>query len=148
MQVALSSIPAISAEPPAPISSRTRWAGRVLTALPALALLFDAAGKLAQPAPVVEACARLGISPDAAFAIGLIEIACVALYVLPRTAVLGAVLLTGFLGGAVAIHLRIGDPLPSHTLFPIYVGAVCWVGVYLRDARVRAVAKALLGGQR
>jgi hypothetical protein len=71
-------------------------------------------------------------------AIGLLELACVALYLIPRTAVLGAILATGLLGGAVAMHLRVGDPYPSHTLFPIYVGALLWAGLFLRDARVRA----------
>ena len=73
--------------------------------------------------------------------LGVLLGACLALYLVPRTAVLGAVLMTGYLGGAIATHLRIGDPLFSHTLFPIYIGAMLWGGLYLRDARVRAAVQ-------
>ena len=128
-------------------TKRTRWAGRILTAIPASLLTLDAAMKLAHPQPVSEAFTRLGIPQHAAPVIAIIELACIALYLVPRTAVLGAVLLTGFLGGAVATHLRIDDPLASHTLFPIYMGIVVWLGVYLRDARVRSLAKTIFGGQ-
>src|SRR5690349_16822158 len=98
----------------------TRWACRILTALPALFLAFDAAIKLANIQPVVDASVRLGLPPELAPLIGVIELACLALYLIPRTAPIGAVLLTGFLGGAIMTHLRIGDPLPTHTLFPVY----------------------------
>jgi DoxX-like family len=73
-----------------------------------------------------------------ALGIGLLELACIVVYVIPRTSVLGAVLLTGFLGGAISVHLRIGDPFLSHTFFPIYVGALLWTGLFLRNDRLRA----------
>jgi hypothetical protein len=122
-----------------PTTSLSRWAGRVLTAIPVLFLAFDVAIKFAAPPAVAEASARLGLPPDLAPRIGLILAACLALHVVPRTAVLGAVLLTGYLGGAVFVHMRVGDPLISHVLFPIYVGALLWGGLYLRDPRVRGL---------
>lgn len=121
--------------------SAARWAGRVLSGLPVAFLIFDAAIKFAHPAFVTEAAARIGFPDSLTVPLGVILSACLALYVVPRTAVLGAVLLTGYLGGAVAIHLRVGDPLFSHTLFPIYFGVMLWGGLYLRDARVRAAVK-------
>jgi hypothetical protein len=129
------------------VSTRTtpktsaRWAGRILSGLPVAFLIFDAVLKFVHPAFVTEASARIGFPDHLTLTLGVILSACVALYVVPRTAVLGAVLLTGYLGGAVAIHLRIGDPLASHTLFPIYFGVMLWAGLYLRDARVRALVK-------
>ncbi len=84
-----------------------------------------------------EAMATLGYAPGAAVLIGVVELACVALYLVPRTAVLGAVLLTGYLGGAVAAQLRIEAPLASTLLFPVYLGVAMWAGLWLRDARVR-----------
>lgn len=130
----------LEAAPPAiaPISKRARLAGRIITAVPALFLSFDAVMKLAHHPAVAEASARLGLPEHTSRTIGLLEIACLALYLTPRTAMLGAVLLTGFLGGAVAIHVRVGDPLATHTLFPVYVGAMSWVGLALRDGRARA----------
>lgn len=95
--------------------------------------------KLIHIAPVVEASAKLGLPDHLAGGLAVLLLACLALYVVPRTAALGAVLLTGYLGGAVAIHLRIGDPLLSHTLFPVHVGAMLRAGLLLRDPRVRAV---------
>jgi len=119
-----------------------RWPGRVLSGIPALFLAFDAAMKLANPAFVAEASVKAGIPAELAVPLGVILAACLALYLIPRTAPLGAVLLTGYLGGAVLTHLRIGDPLISHTLFPIYVGALLWAGLYLRDDRVRRLLAA------
>src|SRR5205085_4975358 len=120
-----------------------RWAGRVLSGLPVAFLIFDAAIKFAHPAFVTEASQRIGFPDHLALPLGVILSACVALYVVPRTAVVGAVLLTGYLGGAIAIHLRIADPLLSHTLFPIYFGIMLWGGLYLRDARVRAAVRSV-----
>jgi hypothetical protein len=125
-----------------PISTRSRWIGRALTALPVLFMAFDAAMKLAAIPPVIEAFLRMGLPPELAPAIGALELACLAVYVIPRTAPVGALLLTGFLGGAVALHVRLGDPLGSHTLFPVYCGALVWAGLFLRDARVRALVAA------
>ena len=87
--------------------------------------------------PVQDANRVLGFPPGAALGIGLVELVCVALYLVPRTAVLGAVLLTGYLGGAVSAQLRIEAPLFSTLLFPVYLGTAVWVGLWLRDARVR-----------
>ena len=128
---------------PAPATTRPRrWPGRVITAIPVLFLAFDVAIKCANPPAVTEASVRLGLPPELAIVLGVILAACLALYVIPRVAPLGAVLLTGYLGGAVLTHLRVGDPLISHTLFPIYVGALLWAGLYLRDDRVRRLLAA------
>jgi hypothetical protein len=124
-----------------PPKSATVWAGRVLSGLPVAFLMFDAALKFAHPAFVTEASERMGWPDHHTAILGVVLLAAVALYVIPRTAVLGAVLLTGYLGGAVAIHLRIDDPLLSHTLFPIYFGIMLWGGLYLRDGRVRAALR-------
>ncbi len=128
--------PTLSAE--RPISIRSRWAGRVLGGVPVLFLLMDSTMKLIHVAAVTEASARIGFPDQLSRPLGLILLACTTLYLVPRTAVLGAVLLTGYLGGAVAIHARIGDPLLSHILFPVYVGVMLWGSLFLRDARVRA----------
>jgi hypothetical protein len=125
---------------PTATSTGMRRAGWIITALPVLFLLFDATIKLLQIQPVVEAFQRLGIPGHLAPAIGTLQLACIVLHLYPPTALLGAVLLTGFLGGATMIHVRVGDPLVSHTLFPAYVGALAWAGLYLRDARLRALA--------
>jgi hypothetical protein len=126
---------------PLPATATRRWifAGRAVTTLPVLFLTWDGVMKLLQPAPVVDAFARLEIPVELSATIGVVQLICVALYVLPRTAVVGAMLLTGYLGGAVMTHLRIGDPLFSHTLFPTYVGGLVWLGLYLREARLRAL---------
>jgi hypothetical protein len=104
-----------------------------------LFLLFDSIIKLIKIAPVVESFAQLGIPDHLAFGIGVLELVCVLLYVIPRTSVLGAILLTGYLGGAIVLHLRVGDPLFSHVLFPVYVGLLIWGGLYLREDRLRAL---------
>ncbi|MGE3631651.1 MAG: DoxX family protein, partial [Sandaracinaceae bacterium] len=115
------------------------WTGRVLTGLSSLFLLVDAGMKLVGSPVVAEASVRLGLPVEIGPAIGAILLACVVLYLVPRTAVLGAVLLTGYFGGAILTHLRVGDPLFTHTLFPIYFGVFVWGGLFLRDARVRAL---------
>ncbi len=122
-----------------PATPSRLWTGRVLTALPILFLAFDGAAKVANVVPVQEAMAQLGYPADVGVGIGITLLACVALYAIPRTSALGAILLTGYLGGAIATHVRIGSPLFSHTLFPIYIAAMIWGGLYLRDARLRAL---------
>jgi hypothetical protein len=124
-----------------PKSSAKSWAGRVLSGIPVAFLAFDVAIKLAHPAFVTEATTRIGWPDATVVPLGILLATCLAIHLVPRTAVLGAVLLTGYLGGAVATHLRIGDPLFSHTLFPVFVGAMLWGGLYLRDARVRAAVQ-------
>jgi hypothetical protein len=114
-----------------------RRVGLGLHALVAAFLLLDAVLHVLEVEPVREAMATLGYAPGAAVLIGVVELACVALYLVPRTAVLGAVLLTGYLGGAVAAQLRIEAPLASTLLFPVYLGVAMWAGLWLRDARVR-----------
>ncbi|MGH9885163.1 MAG: DoxX family protein [bacterium] len=115
------------------------WAGRVLSGLVVLFLTMDAGMKVLSLPPAVEGSTQLGYPESAIVPIGLILLACLVVYVVPRTAVLGAVLLTGYLGGAIATHVRVGNPLLSHTLFPIYVAAMVWGGLWLRDGRVRAM---------
>jgi len=114
-------------------------AGLGISALPVSFLLFDSVIKLVEIQPVLESFAQLGYPVALARAIGVLELACLSLYLLPRTAIFGAILLTGFLGGAISTHVRVGDPLFSHVLFPLYVGALLWGGLYLRDARLRAL---------
>ena len=123
----------------APASKKRIWAGRILSGLPVLFLLFDAIIKLIKTRPVVEAFTNLGYPPDLAVPIGIVLLVCVALYVIPQTSVLGAIFLTGYLGGAVATHVRVGDPLISHVLFPTYVAAMIWGGLFLREDRLRAL---------
>jgi hypothetical protein len=116
------------------------WTGRVLSGLGVAFMLFDGSAKVFDLIPPdVKAANSLGWPDEAMFAVGLIALLCTAVYVIPRTALLGAILLTGYFGGAIASHLRLGNPLFSHTLFPIYVAALFWVGLYLRDTRVRAL---------
>lgn len=110
--------------------------GRILTGLIVLFMSFDAFGKFAKPQPVVDAFTHLDIPIGAAFTIGGICLVCTILYAIPKTAVLGAVLLTGYLGGAVSIHLRAGDPAFPQ-VFPIVMGVIMWAGVYLREPRLR-----------
>ena len=116
----------------------TRRAGTIISALPVLFLLFDGAMKLVQPAPVSDAMARLGYPASLSPVLGVMLLACLGLYVFPRTAVLGAILLTGYLGGAVTTHLRIGDGLFT-LLFPVIIGGLIWGGLLLREARLRAL---------
>ena len=102
-------------------------------------LLFDGAVKVVAPAFAAAHSGQLGIPDDLMFPIGVIELACLAVYLIPQTSALGAVLLTGFLGGAVSTHFRVGDPLLGYTLFPIYVAALLWAGLFLRDRRLRVL---------
>jgi len=122
----------------APVSKKRLRAGRIMSALPALFLLVDAVGKLVKPAPVVEATVRLGYPESVLPGLGVVLTGCVILYVIPRTSFLGAILLTAYLGGATATHVRVGDPL-FPVVFPIILGALIWGGLYLRDGRLRAL---------
>ena len=125
-------------ETAAPSKARL-WTGRVLTILTTLFLLFDAVMKFVQPQPVTDAMARLGFPMYLSVPIGAILLVCTVLYALPPTCVLGAVLLTGYLGGAIVSQMRIGAPLLSTTLFPIYFAVLLWAGIYLREPRLRAI---------
>jgi hypothetical protein len=113
--------------------------GTVLTVLVALFLTFDTVLKVLALAPAVQGTAELGYPLGSVVWIGAIELVCLVLYLVPRTSVLGAVLLTGYLGGAIATHVRVGNPLLTHTLFPLYVGAMLWGGLYLRESRLHAL---------
>jgi hypothetical protein len=114
-------------------------AGTIVTALPVLFLLFDSAIKLAVIQPVVESFIQLGWPTHLAVGVGVLELACLALYLVPRTSVVGAVLLTGYLGGAIATHVRVESPLFTHVLFPVYVATFLWGGLMLREPRVRGL---------
>ena len=110
-----------------------------MSALPALFLFADGVGKLVKPAPVVEGTVQLGYPESVLVGLDIVLLACTVLYVIPRTAVFGAILLTGYLGGAIATHVRVGSPLFSHILFPVYLAVLLWGGLYLRDERLRAL---------
>jgi hypothetical protein len=122
-------------------SNRRLWVGRLLSGLAILALAMDAAGKLLVPELMIANSPPLGLPADPAFhrMLGVILAICTALYAWPRSSVLGAILLTGYLGGAVSAHLRVGSPIASFTLVGVYIGVIVWVGLGLRDARVRAL---------
>ena len=119
---------------------KTIWTGRILSALAVLFLLFDSTGKLLEVQPVIDGTRQLGYPRDIVFTLGVILASCLVAYLIPRTSVLGALLLTGYLGGAVATHVRVDNPLFTHTLFPTYVATLIWGGLVLRDERLRAFA--------
>jgi len=127
---------AIPADPP---SKKALWAGRIISGFAVLFMLFDASMKLVQSPMAVKGTTDLGYPASVIFTLGLIQLVCLILYLVPRTAVLGAILWVGYLGGAIATHVRVGNPLFSHILFPIYVALLLWVGLGLRDARVKAL---------
>jgi hypothetical protein len=122
----------------APRANGLIWTGRVLTALGVLFLVFDAVIKVMQIQPVVDSFNQLGIPTGLAPAIGFLMLACLVVYLFPRTSVLGAVLLTGYLGGAIALQLRVGAP-PFNLLFPLIIAAFLWGGLYLRDPLLRTI---------
>jgi hypothetical protein len=122
----------------ASVSKKALWAGRIISGLPVLFLLVDGVMKLFKPASVVEATVQLGYPEGAIVGIGIVLLACTVLYVIPRTSILGAILLTGYLGGAVATHVRVGAGL-FPVLFPVFFGVLLWGGLYLRDDRLRAL---------
>ena len=124
---------------PGSISKKSLWTGRVFSGLVVAFLLFDAVIHLVRPAPVVEAFAKLGLPLRLAVTLGIIELVCILLYVFPRTSILGAILLTGYLGGAIATQLPRGNSLFGEILFPVYVGVIVWGGIYLRDERLRTL---------
>ena len=126
----MSSLPATPS-----VSKRMLWTGWVLSGLPSLLLLFSGAMKLANPPGLTEGFAHLGLPVSDALGLGLLELGCTVVYLVPRTAVLGAVLLTGYLGGAILTHLRIGEPFILQAL----LGVVLWGGLYLREPRLRAL---------
>ena len=119
-------------------TARARWAGRILSGIAVLFLTFDTVIKVAGAKEAVEGTVELGWQPHHLPILAAIEVVLLVLYLIPRTAPLGTVLWTGYLGGAIATHLRLDNPLFTHILFPIYVAVLLWGGLYLRDPRVRA----------
>ena len=117
------------------VSKKKAWAGRIMSALPVLLLLYSAVMKLLKPPAVVEGFAHLGLPESLARTLAILEIACTIVYLIPQTAVLGAILLTGYLGGAIAIHVRVGDPIVAVIIASVLV----WAGLYLRDDRLHAL---------
>ncbi|TPJ72619.1 DoxX family protein [Mesorhizobium sp. B2-6-2] len=124
-----------------PVSNGALWTGRVLSAAVVLFMIFDGIIKLPPLDVVTQTMAQLGWPDDVGTArlLGVVGLISTALYAIPRTSVLGAILLTAYMGGAISTHVRIGNPLFSHTLFGVYLGIVLWGGLYLRDQRLRAL---------
>ena len=122
---------------PSTASKALFWIGWVLTVLPSLLLIMSGVMKLVQPKEVVAGFKEFGYSESLLLPIGMVELACTIIYLFPRTSVLGAVLLTGYLGGATATHVRAGDGFQF--IFPVILGMVVWLGLFLRDARLRAL---------
>jgi DoxX-like family len=120
------------------VSKKRLWAGRIISLVTALFLLVDAIMKLVKPAPVVEATVRLGYAESVIIGLGIVLLISTVLYLIPTTSVLGAILLTGYLGGAVATHVRVQEGWFS-IIFPVVFGALLWLGIYLRNDRLRAV---------
>jgi hypothetical protein len=121
--------------PAAPVSKVTVWIGRVISAVPVLMLTMSSIMKLVQPPFVMEGMSKAGYTPSGVLQLGIVELACTALYVLPQTAVLGAILLTGYLGGATATHVVAGESWFG----PVGMGVLVWLGLYLRDPRLRVL---------
>jgi hypothetical protein len=115
------------------------WAGRISTGLTVLFMLFDGISKLVMEHHVVEATTKIGYPQEVIRPLGIVLLVCTILYAIPRTAVFGAILLTGYLGGAVASKVRMEDPIFSSILFGVYFGILAWVGLYLRDERLRSL---------
>jgi len=121
---------------PSPNPTWMVWTGRVVSALPVLALLMSGAFKFMKPnEEMVKGLDHIGWKADQLSTLGIVEIACTVLYVIPQTSILGAILLTGYLGGATATHVRVGDPWFA----PVIIGVLIWLGLFLRDARLRAL---------
>ena len=122
-----------------PVSKSRLWTGRILTTLAVAFIVLDGVMKLVKPTFVVKATLELGYPESSIVGIGVLLLVCTLIHLIPRTSILGAVLLTGYLGGAVASNVRIGNPLFSHVLFPFYVAVMVWGGLYLRDTRLRTL---------
>lgn len=119
------------------VSPGRLWTGRVIAGLVSLFLLFDATMKFVQPKPVVDAFVQTGWPIAVSSTLGALLLVSTVFYLIPRTAILGAILLTGYLGGAVAANVRLQNPLFSHTLFPVYFGVLVWGSLWLRDPQLQ-----------
>jgi hypothetical protein len=122
----------------APVSKKMLWAGWIISAVPAAMLLLSCALKLMRSPQVLEEFARLGYDERVILGLGITELLCAVIYLIPSTSVLGAILMTGYLGGAIATHVRVGDPL-FNQITPGVLGVLVWLGLYLRDPRLRAL---------
>jgi len=129
----------VSTAPPWTASKKARITSYVLSGIACLFLAGDAVGKLVAMPEAVEGTSQLGWPVGVLRPLGVVQLVCLALYLVPRTTVLGALLWTGYLGGAVATHVRVENPWASHILFPVYVALLLWGGLWLRDRRVRAL---------
>lgn len=125
----------MSAEQPKQVSKMALWAGRIMSALPVLLLVMSGGMKLSRSKAVIEGFAHFGYPQSVIVPLGVVELVCTMLYIIPRTSVIGAILLTGYLGGAVATHLRAGESF----IAPALVGVLVWGGLFLRDPRIRAL---------
>jgi hypothetical protein len=126
----------MSSDPEVPrASNKLVWAGRILSALPIPLLVMSGVMKLSQTPDVVKGFSDFGYDPSILVPLGIVELLCVILYIIPQTAVLGAILLTGYLGGATATHVRVGDAF----IAPVIMGVILWLGLYLRDSRLRVL---------
>lgn len=120
-------------------SRRALWGGRFLSGFAVLFMLFDATIKVLKHPMAIEGTVQLGYPESVIPVLGIVQLACLVVYLIPRTSIVGAILWTGYLGGAIATHVRLSNPLFSHVLFPTYVAAMLWGGLWLRDARARAI---------
>ena len=121
------------------VSKKGLWTGRILSGLAILFLVFDGITKVMKVPAVMQASAQMQYPLRLIPVIGIVLLVCTAVYAIPRTSILGAILLTGYFGGAVLSNLRVGNPLFTNTLFPVYFGALTWLGLYLRDVRLQAL---------
>jgi hypothetical protein len=122
-------------------SKATLWTGRVIGGVAVLFLAVDSLVKVLKLAPAVEATTQLGYDDSVVLPLGILQLACLIVYLIPRTSILGAILLTGYLGGAIATHVRVDSPLFTHVLFPVYVAVLLWGGLFLIDGRLRVLAQ-------
>ena len=129
------SVASVPVAQPVPVSKKMLWTGRILSALPVLMLILSAVMKFVMPPDAAKGFEHLGYPVSLALGLGILELACTVLYVIPRTSVLGAILLAAYLGGATATHVRVGDPF----YMPVLLGILVWLGLYLRDPRLRAL---------
>lgn len=128
-----------SVTPTQPTAKIARWAGYIITALVVLFLIFDCTIKLLNLPMAIDGTVVLGYPASIVVPLGILQLICLVIYLIPQTAVLGAILITGYLGGAIATHVRLENPLFTHILFPVYVGLMIWGGLYLRNQRLRTL---------
>lgn len=122
---------------PDSLSGTAIWSGRIISGLVTAFMIFDGTIHIMKPAPVVQGFAQLGFPIRLAVPLGVVSLACALLYAIPQTSILGAILLTGYLGGAVAVQVPTQNPFFGEVIFPVYIGIFVWGGIYLRDERVR-----------